>query len=158
MLERSTKALRFNSTKYVASAWRQNDGRHINGLLCMASSLYCTLQAVILILTLQVEFQRPNLLLYTLVGAFDHFGPVAHIYSGSYQEVNLLTPLQTSIRFIPMVIAGLFTNLMGGWMMNWFPGQPLMLGGLVGNLVRKFCSFHAFLSRALTNIVLRLHP
>jgi hypothetical protein len=57
------------------------------------------------------------------------------LISDSYQQVKLLTPLQTSIRFIPMVTAGFFTNLMGGWMMNWFPGQPLMLGGLVGNLV-----------------------
>jgi len=64
--------------------------------------------------------------------------------SDSYQQVNLLTPLQTSIRFIPMVIAGLFTNVMGGWMMNWLPGQPLMLGGIVGNLVRKFFSYASF--------------
>lgn len=35
-----------------------------------------------------------------------------------------------------MVISGIFTNVIGGWLMNRVPGQPLMLVGLIGNLVR----------------------
>ncbi|KAJ7590083.1 major facilitator superfamily domain-containing protein [Mycena floridula] len=51
-----------------------------------------------------------------------------------YQQVKLLRPLSTSVRFIPMVIAGLGANLVGGWMMNRVPGQALMFFGLMGNV------------------------
>ncbi|KAF9462499.1 major facilitator superfamily-domain-containing protein [Collybia nuda] len=52
-----------------------------------------------------------------------------------YQQVLLLGPLATSIRFIPMVISGICTNVIGGWLMNRVPGQPLMVSGLIGNVV-----------------------
>ncbi|KIK54808.1 hypothetical protein GYMLUDRAFT_48358 [Collybiopsis luxurians FD-317 M1] len=51
-----------------------------------------------------------------------------------YQQVQLLTPLETSVRFIPMVISGTITNLLGGWLMNRVSGLPLMLVGLAGNV------------------------
>ncbi|KAF5364394.1 hypothetical protein D9757_011905 [Collybiopsis confluens] len=52
-----------------------------------------------------------------------------------YQQVNLLSPLETSVRFIPMVISGIFANVVGGWLMNRVLGLPLMMTGLCGNII-----------------------
>ncbi|KAF7302552.1 MFS domain-containing protein [Mycena chlorophos] len=52
-----------------------------------------------------------------------------------YQQINLLTPLQTAVRYIPMTIAGFLVNLIAGSIMNRVQGQPLILVGVLGSIV-----------------------
>nr|GAT47431.1 predicted protein [Mycena chlorophos] len=52
-----------------------------------------------------------------------------------YQQINLLTPLQTAVRYIPMTIAGFLVNLIAGSIMSRVQGQPLILVGLLGSIV-----------------------
>ncbi|KAJ7581456.1 major facilitator superfamily domain-containing protein [Mycena floridula] len=51
-----------------------------------------------------------------------------------FQQVLLLSPIQTSIRFIPLVVSAIIVNLVAGLVMHRIPGQPLMLIGLLGNV------------------------
>jgi hypothetical protein len=73
----------------------------------------------------------------------------------SYQQVKLLSPLQTSLRFIAMAMAGFCVNVVTGFVMGRVPGQMLILIGLSGTVV---CAHNRFypLSRALVGN-LRLH-
>ncbi|KAK7461922.1 hypothetical protein VKT23_008353 [Stygiomarasmius scandens] len=66
--------------------------------------------------------------------AWWNFNALTYFATLYYQQVNLLTPIQTSVRFIPMVIAGFIANLAGGLLMNRVPSQFLVLFGLSGNV------------------------
>ncbi|KAJ7757480.1 major facilitator superfamily domain-containing protein [Mycena metata] len=52
-----------------------------------------------------------------------------------YQQVLLLDPLHTAVRFIPMTIAGILVNVFTGYAMNRAPGQPLILLGIMGSII-----------------------
>jgi hypothetical protein len=53
----------------------------------------------------------------------------------SYQQVNLLGALETSLRFIPMAVAGFCVDVFAGYAMGRTPGQMLILLGLSGTVV-----------------------
>lgn len=53
----------------------------------------------------------------------------------SFQQVNLLDPLHTALRFIPTTISGFIVNLVTGYVMSRVPGQYLILAGLLGSIV-----------------------
>ncbi|KAJ7626866.1 major facilitator superfamily-domain-containing protein [Roridomyces roridus] len=44
-----------------------------------------------------------------------------------FQQVRLLPPLQTSIRFLPSVMCAIGTNLAGGWLVSRVPALPLII-------------------------------
>ncbi|KIJ26063.1 hypothetical protein M422DRAFT_272920 [Sphaerobolus stellatus SS14] len=48
---------------------------------------------------------------------------------------TLLKPIETSIRFIPMVLSGIAVNIGAGFLMHRLNGQALILIGLIGNAV-----------------------
>jgi hypothetical protein len=73
-----------------------------------------------------------------------------YIILSSYQQVNLLNPTQTSLRFIPMALAGFLVNVVTGYVMGRVPGQILILIGLLGTVV---CKIHA--ARLISNFVKR---
>ncbi|KAJ6552790.1 major facilitator superfamily-domain-containing protein [Mycena capillaripes] len=52
-----------------------------------------------------------------------------------YQQVMILSPLHTSIRFLPTIICAIGTNLAGGWLMNRVPGLPLILAAVTANVL-----------------------
>ncbi|KAJ6567324.1 major facilitator superfamily-domain-containing protein [Mycena vulgaris] len=59
---------------------------------------------------------------------------IAVVFFTCYQQVNGLSPLQASVRFIPTIICAIGTNLAGGWVMNRVPGLPLILGAVTMNV------------------------
>ncbi|KAJ7496663.1 major facilitator superfamily domain-containing protein [Mycena latifolia] len=67
--------------------------------------------------------------------AWWNFNTLLYLCALYYQQVNGLSPLQTSIRFIPSIICGICTNLAGGWLLNRVPGLPLILGAVTMNAV-----------------------
>ncbi|THV01071.1 MFS general substrate transporter [Dendrothele bispora CBS 962.96] len=67
--------------------------------------------------------------------AWWNFNVLTYFTTLYFQQVNLLTPIQTSVRFIPMVIAGFIVNLAGGLLMSHVPSQILVLFGLCGSIV-----------------------
>jgi hypothetical protein len=64
-----------------------------------------------------------------LIAAFTTFAPF------SYQQVNLLGAFETSLRFIPMAVAGFSVDVVAGYAMGRTPGQMLILLGLSGTVV-----------------------
>ncbi|KAF5367005.1 hypothetical protein D9758_003849 [Tetrapyrgos nigripes] len=66
--------------------------------------------------------------------AWWNFNVLSYFTTLYYQQVNLLTPIETSVRFIPMVIAGIIANLGGGLLMSRVPSQILVLSGLSGTI------------------------
>lgn len=71
-----------------------------------------------------------------------------------FQEVQLLSPLQTAVRLVPMgisvspliscsilhptkILQGLLTNIVTGYVVALVPGQILVLSGLLPSVVRK---------------------
>ncbi|KAK7028533.1 MFS general substrate transporter [Favolaschia claudopus] len=67
--------------------------------------------------------------------AWWNFNTLLYLCALYYQQVNGLSPLQTSIRFIPSILCGITTNLAGGWLMNRVSGLPLILGAVTMNIV-----------------------
>ncbi|KAF4568600.1 hypothetical protein EYR40_009994 [Pleurotus pulmonarius] len=63
------------------------------------------------------------------------FNTLSYFATLYYQQVNYLNPIQTSLRFIPMALAGFSVNLITGYVVNRLPGQGLILAGLVGSVV-----------------------
>jgi hypothetical protein len=95
-----------------------------------------------------VELQHLKLFCNPLVSApliwsFPVLTPVGT--ARSYQQVLLLDPLQTAVRFIPMAIAGVGANVLGGWLMSRVPSQILVVGGLMGDVV-SIVHFHEAIS------------
>ncbi|KAJ7753402.1 major facilitator superfamily-domain-containing protein [Mycena maculata] len=62
------------------------------------------------------------------------FNTLLYISTLYFQQVNVLSPLQTSIRFLPSVICAVGTNLAGGWLMNRVNGLPLILVAVTANV------------------------
>jgi hypothetical protein len=71
----------------------------------------------------------------------------------SYQQVKLLSAIQTSLRFIPLAMAGLFINVVIGYLMGRVSGQLLILAGLVASVVRAD-NFDDLVSIFIMNIYL----
>ncbi|KZP30068.1 MFS general substrate transporter [Athelia psychrophila] len=63
------------------------------------------------------------------------FNTMAYFATLYYQEVNLHNPLQTSLRFIPMALAGFSVNILTGYLMGMVRGQTLIVAGLCGTAV-----------------------
>ncbi|KAJ7612113.1 major facilitator superfamily-domain-containing protein [Roridomyces roridus] len=63
------------------------------------------------------------------------FNTMLYISTLYYQQVKLLPPLQTSIRFLPTIICAIGTNLAGGWLMNFVLGLPLILMAVTANIL-----------------------
>ncbi|KAJ6606046.1 major facilitator superfamily-domain-containing protein [Mycena vulgaris] len=63
------------------------------------------------------------------------FNTLLYISTLYYQQVIVLSPLQTSIRFLPSIICAIGTNLAGGWLMNRVPGLPLILSAVTANII-----------------------
>ncbi|KAJ8522255.1 hypothetical protein ONZ45_g1154 [Pleurotus djamor] len=63
------------------------------------------------------------------------FNTLSYFATLYYQQVNLLNPIETSLRFIPMALAGFSVNLITGYVVNRLPGQALILAGLVGSVI-----------------------
>ncbi|EMD34687.1 hypothetical protein CERSUDRAFT_116875 [Gelatoporia subvermispora B] len=65
-----------------------------------------------------------------VVFAWWAFNTLAYYAPLFYQEVLLLSPLQTSLRLIPMGVSGLLANIITGYLVGIVPGQLLILGGV----------------------------
>ncbi|KAJ7757476.1 MFS general substrate transporter [Mycena metata] len=63
------------------------------------------------------------------------FNTLSYFLTLYYQQVLLLDPLKTAVRFLPMTIAGVLVNIVTGYVMNRVPGQPLILLGIVGSII-----------------------
>ncbi|KAJ6468826.1 major facilitator superfamily-domain-containing protein [Mycena sanguinolenta] len=63
------------------------------------------------------------------------FNMLLYLCALYYQQVNGLSPLQTSIRFLPSVLCGVAANLAGGWLLNRVSGISLILGAITMNMV-----------------------
>ncbi|KZP16508.1 MFS general substrate transporter [Athelia psychrophila] len=63
------------------------------------------------------------------------FNTITYFATLYYQQVNLHNPLQTSLRFIPMAIAGFGVNIIAGYLMGKVNGQMLIVVGLCGTAV-----------------------
>ncbi|OCH84235.1 major facilitator superfamily MFS-1 [Obba rivulosa] len=65
-----------------------------------------------------------------VVFAWWAFNTLAYYAPLYYQEVLLLSPLQTSLRLLPMGISGLLTNIATGYLVGIVASQLLILGGI----------------------------
>ncbi|KAF7349750.1 MFS general substrate transporter [Mycena sanguinolenta] len=63
------------------------------------------------------------------------FNMLLYLCALYYQQVNGLSPLQASIRFLPSFLCGVVFNLIGGWLLNRVAGISLMLGAITMNMV-----------------------
>ncbi|KAJ7718958.1 major facilitator superfamily-domain-containing protein [Mycena maculata] len=63
------------------------------------------------------------------------FNTLLYISTLYFQQVKVLAPLQTSIRFLPTILCAIGTNLAGGWLMNRLPGLPLILVAVTANVL-----------------------
>ncbi|KAJ7146260.1 major facilitator superfamily domain-containing protein [Mycena epipterygia] len=62
------------------------------------------------------------------------FNTLSYFSTLYYQQVKLLDPLETAVRFIPMTVAGVIVNLVTGYVMNRVPGRLLILVGILGSI------------------------
>lgn len=51
-----------------------------------------------------------------------------------FQQILGVSPLGTSVRFIPLVLSGVVVNVAGGYLLNHIPGLPIIIIGLCGNI------------------------
>ncbi|KAJ6535086.1 major facilitator superfamily domain-containing protein [Mycena capillaripes] len=66
--------------------------------------------------------------------AWFSFNSINYLITLYFQQVKLLNPLQTAVRFIPTTIAGFIVNIVTGYTMSRIPGQYLILTGLLGSI------------------------
>ncbi|KAJ6482010.1 major facilitator superfamily domain-containing protein [Mycena sanguinolenta] len=66
--------------------------------------------------------------------AWFSFNSINYLVTLYFQQVKLLNPLQTAVRFIPTTIAGFAVNIGTGYTMNRIPGHYLILTGLLGSI------------------------
>ncbi|KAJ6455296.1 major facilitator superfamily domain-containing protein [Mycena vitilis] len=66
--------------------------------------------------------------------AWFSFNSINYLVTLYFQQVKLLNPLQTALRFIPSTIAGFIVNVATGYTMSRIPGQYLILAGLLGSV------------------------
>jgi len=92
-----------------------------------------------LITNVQVGFQYDGILRHALVRASLLVVADYSIHSValfSYQQVKLLSAIETSLHFIPMAVAGFSVNVITGYAMGRTSGHMLILLGLIGTVVR----------------------
>ncbi|KAJ6474476.1 major facilitator superfamily [Mycena vitilis] len=65
--------------------------------------------------------------------AWWNFNTLLYLCALYFQQVNGLSPVQTSIRFLPCIICAFGTNLSGGWLLNRVSGLPLILAAVLMN-------------------------
>ncbi|KAF8190651.1 major facilitator superfamily-domain-containing protein [Mycena galopus ATCC 62051] len=70
--------------------------------------------------------------------AWWNFNTLLYLCALYYQQVNGLSPLQTSLRFLPSIACGVATNLAGGWLLNRVSGLSLILGAVTMNMMAAF--------------------
>ncbi|KAG1721892.1 major facilitator superfamily domain-containing protein [Suillus lakei] len=80
-------------------------------------------------------WRQPGTKLGPLVGVvffgWFSFDTLNYFFTLYFQQVQLLDPLQTSLRFIPMAIAGAIPSIAAGYFVARVPAQILMLIGLL---------------------------
>ncbi|KAF7790920.1 hypothetical protein EIP86_001878 [Pleurotus ostreatoroseus] len=59
------------------------------------------------------------------------FNTLSYFVALFFQEVQMLNPLQTAIRLIPMGISGIMSNIVTGYLVAVIPGQVLVVLGLL---------------------------
>ncbi|KAH7885093.1 major facilitator superfamily domain-containing protein [Phlebopus sp. FC_14] len=57
------------------------------------------------------------------------FNTLNYFFTLYYQQVQLLNPFQTSLRFVPMALSGILPNLAAGFFMSRIPAPVLMVIG-----------------------------
>jgi len=77
---------------------------------------------------------RNILILTTVFFGWWSFDTLIYFFTLYFQQVQFLSPIETSVRFIPMVISGVVMNVGTGLLMGKFSLRILMLIGLVGNM------------------------
>ncbi|KAH8827157.1 major facilitator superfamily domain-containing protein [Flagelloscypha sp. PMI_526] len=63
------------------------------------------------------------------------FNTLMYWFTLFFQEVQMLSPLETAVRFCPLVISGIIVNLVGGMVMSHVRGEILMFVGFMGNVI-----------------------
>ncbi|KAG2118366.1 major facilitator superfamily domain-containing protein [Suillus clintonianus] len=80
-------------------------------------------------------WRQPGAKLGPLIGVvffgWFSFDTLSYFFTLYYQQVQLLDPLQTSLRFIPMAIAGVIPSVAAGYFVASVPAHILMLIGLL---------------------------
>ncbi|KAH8832607.1 major facilitator superfamily domain-containing protein [Flagelloscypha sp. PMI_526] len=61
------------------------------------------------------------------------FNALMYWYTLLFQQVEQLSPIETSLRFIPLVCSGITVNLIGGLVMHRVRGEILIFIGFLGN-------------------------
>ncbi|KAG1758738.1 major facilitator superfamily domain-containing protein [Suillus occidentalis] len=83
-------------------------------------------------------WRQPGAKLGPLVGVvffgWFSFDTLSYFFTLYFQQVQLLDPLQTSLRFIPMAIAGTLPSIAAGYYVARVPAYILMLSGLLVSL------------------------
>lgn len=83
-------------------------------------------------------WRQPRAKLGPLVGVvffgWFSFDTLSYFFTLYFQQVQLLDPLQTSLRFIPMAIAGALPSIAAGYYVARVPAYILMLSGLLVSL------------------------
>lgn len=84
-------------------------------------------------------FFRPNARLGPVIGlvffGWWNFNTMSYLMTLYYQQVLVLDPLQTAVRFLPMTIAAFILIVTTGHLIHMVPGPVLILVGLSGNIV-----------------------
>lgn len=83
-------------------------------------------------------WRQPGAKLGPLVGVvffgWFSFDTLSYFFTLYFQQVQLLDPMQTSLRFIPMAIAGTLPSIAAGYYVARVPAYILMLSGLLVSL------------------------
>lgn len=65
-----------------------------------------------------------------------NFNTMSYLMTLYYQQVLVLDPLETALRFLPMTVAAFIFLVTTGHLIHLVPGPILILVGLSGNIVR----------------------
>ncbi|CAL1708737.1 unnamed protein product [Somion occarium] len=75
------------------------------------------------------------------------FNTMAYYAPLYYQQVQLLSPLQTSVRLVPLGVVGLITNLLTGYLVAVVPAQALIIIGfmsaIASSIIFSLINVHA---------------
>ena len=85
-----------------------------------------------------VELQCTAIFRYSLVRLFlsMRHTPLVLTASRSFQDVQKLSPMETSMRFIPESLSGMLTNTVAGFLVEYVSGELLGGFGVVATVVR----------------------
>ncbi|KDQ08068.1 hypothetical protein BOTBODRAFT_38288 [Botryobasidium botryosum FD-172 SS1] len=76
-----------------------------------------------------------GILLAVVLAAWWSFNSIMYFSTLYYQSVLLLNPIQTSLRFIPLAIAGTCLNIAAGFLVSRARPHYLIIGGLLGSSI-----------------------